>query len=256
MIDRYCIDCHMEGEAKGDLVLDAFLDQDEAMKDDKTWIRVLDAVESGVMPPPNKPRPTLAEFEAFTSWIEGDYLAAQCGDKDRSAPVVIRRLNRQEYDNTIRDLLGLDLHLADAFPADDIGFGYDNVGSALNISPVHVEKYLDAAEAALSAAIKPPDAAGLPPIELIGLKTYPLPPDKPVEFEHKLKPGAYLADFSLVRVGIAESVAAASAGDRLRQGQPHRRGRPRAGRDGRLPILAQGRRGGRHGLGRARPGAA
>ncbi len=61
----------------------------------------------------------------------------------------MRRLNRHEYNNTIRDLLGLDLHLADAFPADDIGFGFDNVGSALNISPVHVEKYLDAAEVAL-----------------------------------------------------------------------------------------------------------
>ena len=76
---------------------------------------------------------------------------------------MIRRLNRQEYNNTIRDLLGLDLHLADAFPADDIGFGFDNVGSALNISPVHVEKYLDAAELALQKAIVLPDAKDFPP---------------------------------------------------------------------------------------------
>ncbi|WP_076351047.1 DUF1592 domain-containing protein [Paludisphaera borealis] len=207
MIERYCIDCHMEGDAKGDIALDQFADQAEALKDGKTWLRVLDALEAGVMPPPNKPRPTLAELESVTSWIESDYLAAQCGDKDKSAPVVIRRLNRQEYDNTIRDLLGLDLHLAAAFPADDISFGYDNVGSALNVSPVHVEKYLDAAEAALREAIKPPDVAGFPPIELIGLQTYPLPPDKPVEFAHKLKPGRYLANFSLVRVGVDESVA-------------------------------------------------
>ena len=89
---------------------------------------------------------------------------------------MIRRLNRQEYNNTVRDLLGIDLNLADAFPPDDIGFGYDNVGSALNISPVHVEKYLDAAELALQRAIVPPDAEELPPVELIGLKTYPLPP--------------------------------------------------------------------------------
>ena len=92
------------------------------------------------------------------------------------------------------------------FPPDDIGFGFDNVGSALNISPVHVEKYLDAAELALQKAIVLPDAEGLSPAELIGLKTYPLPPNKPVEFKHSLKPGRYLADFSLVRVGIAESV--------------------------------------------------
>ena len=93
-----------------------------------------------------------------------------------------------------------------AFPPDDIGFGFDNVGSALNISPVHVEKYLDAAELALQKAIVLPDAEEYSPAELIGLKTYPLPADKPVEFKHALKPGRYLADFSLVRVGIAESV--------------------------------------------------
>jgi hypothetical protein len=120
--------------------------------------------------------------------------------------VVIRRLNRQEYNNTIRDLLGLELHLADGFPADDIGFGFDNVGSVLNISPAHIEKYLDAAELALDKAIILPDAKDFSPAELIGLRTYPLPPDKAVEFKHSMKPGRYLADFSLVRVGIAESV--------------------------------------------------
>ena len=119
---------------------------------------------------------------------------------------MIRRLNRQEYNNTIRDLTGLDLHLADGFPPDEIGFGYDNVGSALNISPVHVEKYLDAAESALRKAIVVPDAGPYPPAELIGLKTYPLPANRPVEFKHALKPGRYLADFSLVRIGIEESV--------------------------------------------------
>ena len=144
--------------------------------------------------------------DRIVGWIEKDFLAAEC-EKQTSAPaVVIRRLNRQEYNNTIRDLLGLDLHLADAFPPDDIGFGFDNVGSALNISPAHVEKYLDAAELALKKAIVLPDAEACSPAELIGLKTYPLPPDKPVEFKHSLKPGRYLADFSLVRVGIAESV--------------------------------------------------
>ena len=69
------------------------------------------------------------------------------------------------------------------------------------------EKYLDAAEVAMQEAIVLPDAGASPPIELIGLQTYPLPPDKPVEFEHALKPGRYLAEFSLVRVGISEAVA-------------------------------------------------
>jgi len=206
-LERYCISCHMEGDAKAGVALDLYDDQAAALKEGKDWLRVLDAVDGGTMPPPNKPRPTLAEIEAVTGWIERDYLAARCGEGRPPAPVVIRRLNRQEYDGTIRDLLGVDLKLAAAlFPADDMGFGFDNVGSALNVSPVLVEKYLDAAEAALDAAIRAPDVGDAAPRELIGLQTYRRPPDKPVEFAHTLKPGRYLVDFSLVRVGVAESV--------------------------------------------------
>ncbi len=207
LLERYCVECHAKGDAEAGIVLDEFTSQEAAVADGKTWIRVLDALEGRIMPPPGERQPTLEERDRITGWIENDFLAAQCGKQASSAPVVIRRLNRQEYNNTIRDLLGLDLRLADTFPADDIGFGFDNVGSALNISPAHVEKYLDAAEVALQRAIVLPDVEGYPPIELIGLRTYPLPPREPVEFTHTLKPGLYLADFSLVRVGIAESVA-------------------------------------------------
>jgi Protein of unknown function (DUF1592)/Protein of unknown function (DUF1588)/Protein of unknown function (DUF1587)/Protein of unknown function (DUF1585)/Protein of unknown function (DUF1595)/Planctomycete cytochrome C len=206
LLERYCVDCHMTEDAEAGIILDRFETQAAASEDGRTWLRVRDALEGHIMPPRDKPQPSPKEFDALIGWIENDFLAAECGKRSGSGPVVIRRLNRQEYNNTIRDLLGVDLRLADAFPPDDIGFGYDNVGSALNISPIHVEKYLDAAEIALDKAIVLPDAAEFPPIELIGLKTYPLPPDKAVEFKHALKPGRYQADFSLVRVGIAESV--------------------------------------------------
>ena len=208
LLKRYCVDCHSKGDAEAGVVLDEFESQAAAVKGGRTWLRVLDVLEGRVMPPPDEPQPSLEELETMTGWIEKDYLAAQCGQDSSPAPVVIRRLNRQEYNNTVRDLLGIDLNLADSFPPDDIGFGYDNVGSALNISPVHVEKYLDAAELALQKAIVPPDAGEFPPVELIGLSTYPLPPDKAVEFKHSLKPGRYLVDFSLVRVGVAETVPA------------------------------------------------
>ncbi len=206
LLERYCADCHMNGESEAGIALDRFEDQAAAVRDGRTWLRVRDALQGRIMPPADESQPSLEESERIVAWIENDFLAAECAKQIGSAPVVIRRLNRQEYNNTIRDLIGLDLHLADAFPPDEIGFGYDNVGSALNISPVHIEKYLDAAETALRRAIVVPDAEPYPPAELIGLKTYPLPPDKPVEFKHALKPGRYLADFSLVRVGIAESV--------------------------------------------------
>jgi hypothetical protein len=206
LLERYCADCHMNDEKEAGIDLDRFDSQEAALKDGRTWLRVRDALQGRIMPPKDEPQPTIDELDRIITWVEKDYLAAQCGKQVSSAPVVIRRLNRQEYDNTIRDLLGLDLHLADGFPPDDIGFGFDNVGSALNISPAHIEKYLDAAELALQKAIVLPDVQEFSPAELIGLKTYPLPPNSAVEFKHALKPGRYMADFSLVRVGIPESV--------------------------------------------------
>ncbi len=207
LLDEYCVECHMADDAESGIVLDEFFNQTDALKAGKLWFRALDAVERGTMPPQDALQPSAKVRQQFLQWIENDFMAAHCGQITSSAAVVIRRLNRQEYDNTIRDLIGLDLELARDFPADDIGFGYDNIGSALNLSPVHIEKYLDAAEAIVRAAIVVPDVESFSPVELIGLRTYPLPPDGSVEFEHHLAPGRYLADFSLVRSGIDESVS-------------------------------------------------
>ncbi|GIW89440.1 MAG: filamin [Isosphaeraceae bacterium] len=208
LLEQYCVDCHAEGTAEGGIALDIYADQRAAVEDGRTWLKVLDVLEGRIMPPADQRQPTLAELETMIGWIEREYLTAR-RDRARAVPgVVLRRLNRVEYDNTIHDLLGLDLGLAaELFPPDEISFGYDNVGSALSVSPVHVEKYLEAAERALEAAIVLPDPGEAAPIELIGLRTYPLPPDGAVEFEHRLNPGRYLVDFSLVRVGIPETVA-------------------------------------------------
>ncbi|WP_152051593.1 DUF1592 domain-containing protein [Tautonia marina] len=205
LLEIYCIDCHAEVYSEAGIVLDRFENGAAAVEDGETWLRVLDAIEGRIMPPIDLPQPSLEELETIVDWIEQDVLAAR-PEIASPPPVVIRRLNRQEYDNSIRDLLGVNLRLSDAFPPDEIGFGFDNVGSALNVSPIHVEKYLDAAERALDEAIILPDVEGFAPAELIGLRTYPLPMDQPVEFEHPLKPGRYLVDFSLVRVRVADEV--------------------------------------------------
>ncbi len=207
VLERFCVECHSADDPEGGVVLDRFADGAAALKESKLWLRVRDQVEAHAMPPADAPQLASTDLDRIVGWVENDCLPAQCGQGGSVPPVVIRRLNRQEYDNTIRDLLGLDLHLAESFPPDDIGFGFDNVGSALNISPIHVEKYLDAAELALDRAILLPDAEPMPPIELIGLNTYPLPPDKPVEFAHTLRPGRYRTEFSLVRVGVSETIA-------------------------------------------------
>ena len=127
ILERYCIDCHGEDGAEAGINLDRFENQEAAFKEGgRTWLRVRDALQGGIMPPADEDQPSLDERERVVGWVENDYLPAQCGQGARSPPVVIRRLNRQEYNNTIRDLLGLDLRLADAFPPDDIGFGFDN----------------------------------------------------------------------------------------------------------------------------------
>ncbi len=106
VIERYCVDCHAKGEAEAGVVLDGFGDRAAAVEGGRTWLRVRDAVEGHIMPPADSPQPSPREREALVGWIEGDFLAARCGQQAAPPPVVIRRLNRQEYNNTIRDLLG------------------------------------------------------------------------------------------------------------------------------------------------------
>lgn len=205
-LNEYCVECHMEGGAEAGIVFDRYQRPEDLSAAGKHLLRALDAVDESRMPPTDALQPTVEERAAFVNWLKDSLLTGECCNDANPAAVVIRRLNRQEYDNTLRDLLGVDLQLAGDFPADDIGFGYDNIGSALNTSPVHIERYLEAAEKAMLAAIRAPNADALPPVELIGLRTYPLAPDATVEFEHHLKPGRYLVDFSLVRAGISENI--------------------------------------------------
>lgn len=204
-ISDYCIDCHMADNAEGGIELDGFDSESDMVGAGKMLLRALDAVDQQVMPPKDALQPSATERAKFVDWIRDKLLARDCGEDRSSAAVVIRRLNRQEYDNTLRDLLGVPLQLSQDFPADDSGFGFDNIGSVLNTSPVHVERYLMAAEKALQATIRTPDVGLLPPVELIGLRTYPLAADGEVKFAHRLKPGRYLVDFSLVRAGISET---------------------------------------------------
>jgi hypothetical protein len=93
------------------------------------------------------------EVKAFTAWIDRRVYYVDCSLPPDPGRVTIRRLNRNEYDNTIRDLVGLDLDLADDFPSDDVGYGFDNIGDVLSLPPLLMEKYLDAAEEIAAEAI-------------------------------------------------------------------------------------------------------
>src|SRR5205807_2610045 len=109
------------------------------------------------MPPEKKPQPTPEERERIAAWIQSELFPVDCEHPDPGR-VTLRRLNRAEYNNTIRDLVGVDFHPADDFPADDSGYGFDNIGDVLSVSPLLIEKYLVAAEKILDQAIVDPQA--------------------------------------------------------------------------------------------------
>ncbi len=150
-IERHCLGCHGPSTKRGGIVLDGDGPSVE------TWGRVADVLRAGTMPPSNRPRPSAAELAAIGDWLELEVF--RCSESDREpGRVTMRRLNRVEYDNTIRDLFGLDLRLAGAFPADDVGYGFDNIGDVLSIPPILMEKYLKAADLALEQVARSPQA--------------------------------------------------------------------------------------------------
>ena len=99
-----------------------------------------------LMPPPEKPRPSIAELDAVNAWIDVVVFKFDCNGPRDPGRVTIRRLNKVEYNNTVRDLLGIDFNPAEDFPSDDIGYGFDNIGDVLSLPPLLLEKYLAAAE--------------------------------------------------------------------------------------------------------------
>ena len=105
------------------------------------------------MPPKKKPQPSKAEQDGFLKWIDGKLLKIDCTAPKDPGRVTLRRLNRAEYNATIRDLCGVTITPADDFPADDVGYGFDNIGDVLSIQPVLLEKYMAAADQVLESAL-------------------------------------------------------------------------------------------------------
>jgi Protein of unknown function (DUF1592)/Protein of unknown function (DUF1588)/Protein of unknown function (DUF1587)/Protein of unknown function (DUF1585)/Protein of unknown function (DUF1595)/Planctomycete cytochrome C len=152
---KHCYSCHGGGKSKGELALDKYRDEQSIVKDREVWENVLEMVRTGEMPPKAKDRarPTPSEVELATRAIDDMLERCDCSGRRDDGRVTMRRLNRSEYNNTIRDLLGVDFKPAADFPNDDVGYGFDNIGDVLSISPLLLEKYLAAAEASLDRAI-------------------------------------------------------------------------------------------------------
>ncbi|MFZ9436422.1 MAG: DUF1592 domain-containing protein [Opitutales bacterium] len=171
-LDKYCYECHDAELAKGHLNLEAFKDDSRFFRDQRIWREVVNQVASGEMPPAKKKtRPSSAEIEALQTSVHKLLAAAIAKAKTDPGDVTIRRLNRAEFNHTIRDLCFLDENFSADFPADDTGYGFDNIGDVLTFSPVHLERFLSVGEAIAAKAmpVKPSEleGTGLAMIEML-----------------------------------------------------------------------------------------
>ena len=144
---RYCVSCHTEAQKTRGAVPVALetLDLGNIGAHAELWERVVLKVRAGVMPPAGMPRPDRATLDSLVGWVESqlDRAAAARPNPGRTEP--LHRLNRTEYRNAVRDLLGLDLDVSPLLPPDDSSYGFDNMAGVLKLSPTLMERYLSAA---------------------------------------------------------------------------------------------------------------
>ncbi|CAN5317938.1 DUF1592 domain-containing protein [soil metagenome] len=147
--EQHCVQCHGADKQKGDVRLDTLRAPEDDPTATETWALILDVLESGDMPPEDEPQPDAGARKAVASEIAGTL-----GAVAHAAVPALRRLNRTEYEHTIHDLLGIDVPLAEMLPEDSSVQGFDNVATGLGISPVLMERYLEAADVAFEATIR------------------------------------------------------------------------------------------------------
>ena len=149
VLSKSCLGCHNDRARMGNLSLQAYTDGATALTHADVWQKVLNKLMAGDMPPRNAAPLAAAELAAVTTWLKsvpGVTVPTPVASAGGAGRVTARRLNRVEYNNTIRDLLGVAARPADQFPVDDSGYGFDNNGDVLSVSPLLMEKYMQAAK--------------------------------------------------------------------------------------------------------------
>ncbi len=144
----YCLDCHGPDLQEGGIRVDVIATPAEFLQDHRKWERVYRMMNAGAMPPADhEPLPPQDQQKRVLDMIYDEIFNFDCELVQHAGRPAVQRLNRAEYNNTIRDLFGITLTPADDFPQDDVGEGFDNIGDVLSVPPLLMEKYLDAAEA-------------------------------------------------------------------------------------------------------------
>jgi hypothetical protein len=164
VLTTYCYDCHGDGMDKGKVAFDEFSSHADLQAHRDLFFTALKNVRAGIMPPDKKPRPDEQDQQVLADWIKTDIFQTNPHDPD-PGKVTLRRLNRVEYRNTIRDLTGFDFKVEDELPPDDTGYGFDTIGDVLTLSPMLLEKYMRAAETIAREAV--PRIAHVPPEQTI-----------------------------------------------------------------------------------------
>jgi mono/diheme cytochrome c family protein len=150
-ITQYCVTCHNERAKVGGLSLEGLTTETIAQRAD-VMEKAVRKMRGRVMPPPNARQPAPAAIDSLVAWLEGS-LDRAGGQAHLTDKVVLHRLNRKEYANAVRDLLAVDFDAEEVLPADDIAEGFDNIASALQVSPSFIEQYVIAARTVATKAM-------------------------------------------------------------------------------------------------------
>jgi hypothetical protein len=153
LLEQHCAKCHSGAKPKGDFSIETLSQDFTNRRNQEQWLAVLEQLRTGDMPPKEKPRPPAPLVQAAVRWITEQTEAAETARRATEGRVVLRRLNRSEYANTVRDLLGVEVDLADLLPPDTSTSGFDNSAEAMHTSSYLLRSYLDAADRVLNEAI-------------------------------------------------------------------------------------------------------
>lgn len=163
ILQQHCVECHGPAKQKGKLNFATFTEYEQVLAAKETWQLVLERVQAFEMPPEGRPELGYNQRQKFVNWLRAlpkpdradcDQIASDRTANFYKGYVMSRRLNRAEYNHTVRDLFGIDLRLQDLLPADGGGGeGFDTTGSALFTSSIHIEKYLAAADRVLTTVL-------------------------------------------------------------------------------------------------------
>ncbi len=152
-LTQHCQTCHTGAKPKGNFSLDSLTRDFNDKANRERWLAVSEQLKNGTMPPTGKPRPKEKDVLTLADWISGRVVTAEAARNAAHGRVAMRRLNRAEYQNTVRDLLGVEIDLKDLLPPDTSANGFDNNAEALHVSSFLMEQYLEAADKVLDAAI-------------------------------------------------------------------------------------------------------